>query len=144
MTNEEIATLIQTGNNEMLKDVLSKDTSVAFEKTASGISLLQFAAYCRNKIAVELLRKHKSRIDIFEAVCVGDDETVKQHIEVNALLVNSFSPDGFTPLGLACFFGHYDAAKYLIENGANVNTSSKNQFNVAPIHSSCAISNYEE
>lgn len=134
---------IKTGDIELLIKLLNENPSLADEKTEQGISLIQFAAYCRNKPALDVLRKYRSNFDIFEAASIGVIETIKNQIENKPTLISSYSPDGFTVLGLASFFGHYDIVKFLLEKGANPNLASTNQFKVAPIHSACAISNYE-
>lgn len=139
----DIFDLIKTSYNEKLEEIISETPSIADTKTEQGISLLQFAAYCRNKSAVDTLRKHKKELNVFEAASVADIETVNKIINKNPELTNSFSPDGFTPLGLASFFGQLDIVKLLLNKGANPNIAANNQFKVAPIHSACAISNYD-
>ena len=67
---------------------------------------------------------------------------VNSLISSNPSLTNSYSVDGFTPLGLACYFGHEEIAKFLISKGAEVNIPSKNGFNVFPIHSAVAANNF--
>ncbi len=141
MNMEEIIELIKTGNNDLLEHKLNDNPALADSKTEQGISLLQFAAYCRNGFAVEILKKNKQQLDIFEAASIGDTETISQLLDKAPTLLNSFSPDGFTVLGLASFFGHLSLVKLLLNKGANPNIASNNQFKVAPIHSACATSN---
>jgi ankyrin repeat protein len=52
--------------------------------------------------------------------------------------IDDYTADGFTALGLACYFGQYEVARYLIEQGADINLPSQNGFNVYPIHSAAA------
>jgi len=52
--------------------------------------------------------------------------------------INFYAEDGFTPLGLACYFGHFEVARYLVLKGADVNLPSNNGFKVYPIHSAAA------
>jgi ankyrin repeat protein len=61
--------------------------------------------------------------------------------EVTALLLkylDFYAEDGFTPLGLACYFGQYEIARYLVLKGADVNLPSNNGFRVYPLHSAVA------
>jgi uncharacterized protein len=134
---------IKSSDSAELKTLLENDPTLADGKTDQGISFLQLAAYYRNGEVVELIRAKKKNIDIFEACCIGDIEHVKNSLDIQPELINAFSTDGFTPLGLACFFGHFEIVKYLVERGADVNIPSSNSLQVAPIHSSTAISNYE-
>lgn len=143
ITMEDIIELIKTGKNDLLEQLLNDNPMLAESKTGQGISLLQFAAYCRNTSAVDLLKRHKQNLDFFEAASIGDHETIHRFLDTTPDLLNSFSPDGFTALGLASFFGHFQVVKQLLYKGANPNTASNNSFKVAPIHSACAISAIE-
>ncbi|HEX9150055.1 MAG TPA: ankyrin repeat domain-containing protein, partial [Thermoanaerobaculia bacterium] len=46
--------------------------------------------------------------------------------------------DGFTPLGLAAFFGHPEAARLLLAAGSDPDQPARNATRVAPIHSAVA------
>lgn len=140
---KEIIELIKAGKNDLLEQKLNEDPSLAESKTEQGISLLQFAAYCRNTFAVDILKKRRQNLDIFEASSIGNKEIVRQLLEKNPELLNAFSSDGFTALGLASFFGHLSVVNLLLDKGANPNIASNNDFKVAPIHSACAISHFE-
>ncbi|GAB2764600.1 ankyrin repeat domain-containing protein [Salinimicrobium soli] len=141
--NTKIADLIRTGNNEALKRSIEQDPSLAAGAVENGPSYLLFAAYCRNHEAVEILSEKKQEKTIFEAAAIGDLNLLKMLAEKDEKIVNSFSPDGFTPLGLASFFGFYEGVDFLLKKGADPNLPAQNSFKVAPLHSACAISNYE-
>lgn len=138
-----IVELIKTGDNNMLEGKLKESPSLAASRTEHGISLLQFAAYCRNIKAVEIIRKYLDKIDVHEAVSIGDMDELLHILKWFPEQTNAYAVDGFTPLGLASFFGNTEMVKILIDHGANPNTASNNQFKVTPLHSACAVSNYD-
>jgi uncharacterized protein len=140
---EEIIALVKTGQNDLLSEKLAEHPALAQIKTDQGISLLQLASYCRNQSAVDTIRRYKKSLDLFEAASLGETEIVTVFLSNEPETIDSFSPDGFTALGLASFFGHLLLVKVLLEKGANPNIASTNQFKVAPIHSACAISNLD-
>lgn len=137
----KIVEFIQTGDIENLKKVLINNPELINGKTKQGISFLTLAAYCRNNEAIDLIKKNKSNLDIYERIIIGDLSSTKECLENNMILLNQYSVDGFTPIGLASFFGHYKIVKIFIEKGADVNSPSNNDFKVSPLHSACAISN---
>ena len=49
-----------------------------------------------------------------------------------------WSPDGFTALHLAAFFGRETVAATLLEHGADVNAVARNPLRVQPLHSAAA------
>lgn len=140
---EEIVELIKLGKNELLEQKIRENPKLVESKTQQGISLLQFAAYCRNDFAIEILKNHTKELDIFEATCIGSTEKVNDLINSHPELIHSFSIDGFTALGLASFFGQLPIVKLLLSKGANPNIASNNVLKVAPIHSACAISHFD-
>ncbi len=139
----DLAELIRTNNMEALQSELAMAPSRAAEKTADGISLLQYAAYCRNEAAADLLRTHRPEMDLHEACCWGDASRVAHFIQTDPDCVNTNSADGFSPLGLACFFGREALVDLLLAAVADPNAASQNAFKVTPLHSACAISNID-
>ena len=64
-------------------------------------------------------------LNLFEASATGQEERVKALLEKQPNLVKTHSPDGFSALGLAVFFGQKRAAEMLLAKGAPVNEASK-------------------
>ena len=84
-------------------------------------------------------------LDVFEAAALGRTPRLRVLLEENVSLANAFGDDGFHPLGLACFFGHLDTARLLLEYGADVSALSSNeQVQTAAIHAACAAEGTDE
>jgi ankyrin repeat protein len=78
-------------------------------------------------------------LTIFEAAALGRTARLRQLLDEDSSGANAFGDDGFHPVGLACFFGHVEAAKLLMERGADVNALSRNeQIQTAAIHAAAA------
>jgi ankyrin repeat protein len=76
----------------------------------------------------EAVRLAASRpLDAFEAAALGRTDRVRELLADDPSLANAFGDDGFQPLGLACFFGHVDTARLLLEHGADPNTLGRNE-----------------
>ncbi|MGB2806845.1 MAG: ankyrin repeat domain-containing protein [Sedimentisphaerales bacterium] len=63
-------------------------------------------------------------VDLWTAAARGNIEAIKQHLEAGTDVDAKQPPGGGTPLLVAATFGRAEAAKFLIEKGANVNASS--------------------
>lgn len=137
-----ITEAIQKGTMTPLEKSLAGNPLLAAGTTPDGVSLLLFALYNRNTEAAELIKKYKPSLDVYEAVCCGDLERVRAFIDPSPERINQPSPDGFSLLGYACFFGQETIARYLVEKGAAIDAPSVNSFKVAPLHSAAAISSY--
>ena len=84
-------------------------------------------------------------LTVFEAAALGRTDRVRQLLDQYPDLANAFGDDGFHPLGLACFFGHVDAARLLLERDADVNALSRNEhIQTAAIHAAAASEGKDE
>jgi ankyrin repeat protein len=88
--------------------------------------------------ATSVILEFVKEISLFEAASVGKFDEVAHQIYQDPESINNFSEDGFTALGLSCYFGKEEVARYLVLKGAEVNLPSKNGFNVFPLHSAVA------
>ena len=106
--------------------------------------LLQ-ALYRGDDEQVEELLAVDRELDVFEAAAFGKSDRLRELLDEDPTHANSFGDDGFHPLGLACFFGHVDAARLLLERGADVNALSTNEHvQTAAIHAAAAAQGTDE
>jgi ankyrin repeat protein len=100
--------------------------------------LLQ-ALYRGQTDRVEELLADDPALDVFEAAAFGRTDRLRELLDEQPERANAFADDGFHPLGLACFFGHPEAARLLLERGADVNALSRNEHvQTAAIHAAAA------
>jgi ankyrin repeat protein len=133
---------IEAGNLQAVKDILVQNPDLANTITSHKISPLLLACYYKKQDLVNLIIEFVNDLTLFEACAAGKFDAATLLVFQNPDSVNEFSEDGFTPLGLACYFGHEDLARFLVLKGADVNLASKNGFNVFPIHSAVSAKNF--
>ena len=102
------------------------------------LSEIMRAVYHRQTAVVNELLASGVKLNVYEAAATGQSETLRKLIAADPSLVNSHSFDGFTPLGLAVFFGHPEAVTVLLDAGADVNLSSREAMKVTPLASASA------
>lgn len=76
--------------------------------------------------------------EIVDAATVGDEMRLREMLEDDATLANTYSPDGWTPLHLAAHFGHTNMARWLLDAGADVHARSRNDLANQPLHAAAA------
>ena len=146
-TNIESAlTAIQEGNAEALGELVANDPSLRSERDEKGVSLILQALYHRQADLAALLAEGRSDLDIHDATGLGQLERVRRLLQESndegrggEPPVGALSPDGFTPLHYAAFFGHEDVAALILEHGADANAVAENPTKVRPLHSATAI-----
>src|ERR687887_2786317 len=81
-------------------------------------------------------------LDVFEAAAFGDAERLNEILAAEPESANAYGDDGFQPLGLACFFGHAEAARLLLDRGADPNTLARNEhIQTSALHAAAASEN---
>jgi len=85
------------------------------------------ALYRGDEERVDALLAGEPELNVFEAAALGRTDRLPELLEAEPGLANAYGDDGFQPLGLACFFGHVEAARVLLERGADPNTLSRNE-----------------
>lgn len=129
---------IHANNLEGVRLLIGAEHDLLRSVSPSGLSPVLFAAYYHRPEIVQALVELGAPLSIFEAAAAGQAARVRDMLQDNPLLVNAVSPDGFSPLGLAAFFGHEDVASALLAGGADVQAVSQNDMGVQPLHSAVA------
>ena len=80
-----------------------------------------------------------AQVGIFAAAAKGQTDELRSLVEEDPGLVNTHSPEGFTPLGLAVFFGHPETVDALLAAGADVNLTSRESMKMPPLGSAMAV-----
>lgn len=142
MNQDLLEEYIQTGNTAELNALLIANPKLAGIKTSHQVSPLMLCCYYKQPEMSEIILRHLDSLTFFEATALGKNDSVEGSLGENPDLVHDFSDDGFTPLGLASYFGNEDVARLLLLNGADPNVSSRNGYNVYPLHSAVAA-NYD-
>src|SRR2546427_11999370 len=107
MANELFAA-IKGGDKLAVERLLDKDHSLVDARDESGLSPLLAALYRgKDDIAMSIVRRGP-KLSVFEAAASGDLVRVRELVERDRSLANAVAPDGYSPLGLAAFFGRSD------------------------------------
>jgi len=138
MDQDLLEEYIQAGNSIELNALLTANPKLAVTKTSHQVSPLMLCCYYKKPELSEIILKHIDSITFFEAAALGKTDVIEKGLNDNPALVHDFSDDGFTPLGLAAYFGNEDVVRLLLLKESDPNVSSNNGYNVYPIHSAVA------
>jgi ankyrin repeat protein len=131
---------VKQGQTDQVHHLLQTHPALVNTRTKEGLSVLTLSVYYGQSAITHELLRHNPEMTIFEACMVGDKARVAHLLARYPEQLNGFSGDGFTPLHLAVFFGTREVAELLVKQGAAVNTVSKNNMHVQPLHSAVARS----
>ncbi len=138
MSADEIFEAIKAGHADRVNALVTGDSSLAAARNEQGISAIMWALYNRRRDLAELVSAARPSVDVAEATAMGRIEELRELVAEDPAKVGEYSPDGFTPLHLAAFFGQPAAVKWLLEQGADPNAVAKNPTMVQPLHSAVA------
>jgi ankyrin repeat protein len=123
---DEFLEAIRKGNLPKIDQLLDTIPILANSKSKNGVSVILLALYHGHQDIALTIAAKKHELDVFEASVLGKLEQVKNLVSHDPSLVNSYSPDGFSPVALAAYLGQKEITEYLILKGANVNAIAKN------------------
>jgi len=135
---EQLIQAITKNDAFRVQALLTEEPSLLRSRDTEGRTPMLLALYFGHEDLARVIRDRVEEVDVFEAAALGDVAALRTILEASEEAANARSPDGFGPLGLAAFFGRYEAAEILLRAGANPNTPASNPFKVSPIHSAAA------
>ena len=137
--NQEFLDAATKGDVAKVKEMLAADPSLIQATDQNGVSVVLKALYHGQREVVDALLASGVELNIFEAAATGQTQRIKDLISSDPRLVNAYAPDGFTPLGLATFFGHAETVNALLAAGAEVNAAYRESMQLTPLGSAMAV-----
>jgi ankyrin repeat protein len=127
--------LIDAGDAGGVRDLLARAPEEAATRDDQGLTVLMRAAY-RGGAVFEAVREAQPPLDPFDRIMVGESDGLPAPA--------ARTPDGFTPLHLAAFARNVEAARSLLEAGADPNAIATAPFaRVTPL-GTCAFAGANE
>lgn len=124
----------RAGDAETVKRLLEGDPRLLAARDPLGNTALILAVNSGHHEIAELLFAAGLEPDIHEAAAIGRTTRVAELVEGDARLLDSYSPEGFTPLALAAHFGHAETVAWLIAAGADLDAVARHALQVTPLH----------
>lgn len=138
---DELIDAAKRGDRDQVRTILSANPSLAGATAATGETALMAALYRGHSDTVAdvaaAMRRAGQSLDLFAAAATGDIDAMDAALEARAD-VNGHAYDGWTPLHLAAFFGHREAAERLLARGADLTAVSRNSLANTPLHAAVA------
>ncbi len=133
---------IAQGDADAVRDLLAADPArAAAAHPDQGVSPVLWAMYqhrfdLARALTTQLVQLGRP-LDLPEAAALDATGQVGALLDAGAQ-ADARSPDGFTPLQLAAYFGAPAAAALLVERGADVDAVADNPQRIAPLHAAVA------
>ena len=140
MSDNDLFAAIRDRDSGRALEVLRRQPELAASRDEEGLSPLMQAVYRGMAELVAEIQRSSDNLDLFEAAAVGDVDRLLM-LASGPESINSWSPDGFTPLHLACFFKQKEAVRLLLNRGAALDVPAHNERFAAgahPLHSAVA------
>lgn len=111
--------LIDAGDVQGVRALIADDPAAAGEHDEQGLTALMRAAY-RGGGVFDAVRAANPPLEPFDRIIVGESDGLPPP--------DAWTPDGFTPLHIAAFAHNVDAARALLEAGADPNVIATASF----------------
>ena len=135
--------LLKEKSTDALIKLVTENPAVLESVDENGTSGYLLLAYSGVPDVFRKATEVKKTFTFHEAIVGALIKEVKASLTEDATRANQHSPDGFTPLSLAVFFGHDDVAKLLLEFGADPGKHATNPTRVNALHSAVARENVQ-
>jgi uncharacterized protein len=137
-TKDELRQAVQAGEVAKVRQLLKQDPALAATRGDDGVSTVLLALYHQRRAVADELLAADPPLDVFDAAAVGRLPRLRELLDRDPALANAWAGDGFFPLGLACFFGQPQAARMLLEAGADPRAAARNPMRVTALHAAAA------
>ena len=137
VASDALLTAIRSRDSDAVAQLIANDPAARSLTGPSGESLVLHACYVGASALAPALLAQRA-VDAAEAAALGDVSALDTALTYDADAISRRTPDGWTPLHLASFFGKEGAAALLIDSGAPLDALSTNATRNTPLHAAIA------
>jgi uncharacterized protein len=140
---QDLIDAVTTDDSAKVTQLLKDDPALVSTRDRDGVSVLMLSRYRFDRATTDALLAVDPDLDVFEATALGYLDRLRERLDEDPSRATAFSPDGFTALHFAAFFGKAEVARALLEAGAAVGVYSENDLHVQPLHSAASGRHHE-
>jgi uncharacterized protein len=141
--DQDLIDAVAADDAARVTELLRDDPALASVRDRDGISVLMLSRYRFDRATTDALLAVDPDLDVFEATALGYLDRLHERLDEDPSRATAFSPDGFTALHFAAFFGKAEVARALLGAGARVDVYSQNDLHVQPLHSAASGRHHE-
>ncbi|HKB28614.1 MAG TPA: ankyrin repeat domain-containing protein [Candidatus Limnocylindrales bacterium] len=134
----ELIAAVKDGLATRVAEMVAAEPALSNARDVDGVSAIMLSRYRSDRPVTDALLQGDPDLDIYEAAALGYVDRLGARLDDDASAVHAKSPDGFTALHFAAFFGKAEVARILLEAGARVDDYAENVIRVQPLHSAAA------
>ena len=137
-TAADLIEAVNAGDADRIREILAGDPALVGARDEAGVSALMLSRYRFDRATTDALLVADPELDVFEATALGYVDRLRERLLDDPSVAAAFSPDGFTALHFAAFFGKPEAARLLLDHGADPAAYTRNPFANQPLHAAAA------
>jgi hypothetical protein len=118
---------VGAGDEQRARELAAAHPELRTQPDAEGLLPAMRALYTHGRALADAIAPPDPALDAFLAAALGRTERLRELLEAEPSLVDAYSPDGFTPLHLACFSGGAEATRLLVGRGAPLEALARNE-----------------
>jgi len=134
---QDLIDAVTADDSARVTQLLKDDPALVSARDRDGVSVLMLSRYRFDRATTDALLAVDPDLDVFEATALGYLDRLRERLDEDPSRATAFSPDGFTALHFAAFFGKAEVARALrvarsVETGVLSVNSSRSVFVEAP------------
>lgn len=143
MSAAALIAAVRAGDVDEVRALVAAEPALAGATDEQGLPAVRVALYHRQSAALDALLEAEPALEDPDVAAVGDAPELRRRLARDPEIVGRRTPDGFTPLHYAAFFGGPAAVAALLDAGADPDAETDNPAHLRPLHSAAAARDAE-
>jgi ankyrin repeat protein len=135
---DEILSACKAGDLRRAAGLIRENPSLANQRSMLGSGPIHAAHFAGHHRVVDLLLAYGVPLDVYLAAELGRLDLIRSALDADPQTAQAFNGAGSTALHCACYWGQVPAARLLLDNGADSNAPTRDNFlQIRPL--GCAV-----